>query len=1271
MSDMVRFAFTFFVSVTLFIPGMPVSGQFDLNDMADNLTEAKSFLKYPTYEQYVEIMQDFASGYPAICRLENIGNSVEGRQILVLKISDNPDQEEAEARFLYSSTMHGDELVGFPLMLRLIDYLLSRYGTDSQVTELVDGLEIWINPLANPDGTYENGNHTMVGADRENTDNKDLNRNFPNLSLGEPDSETGRPVENQHMMRFLREHRFNLSANIHSGQELVNYPWDWTYDLHADDVWYRFICREYADEAHSADPTYMRVFDDGIVNGAVWYVAQGTRQDYVNNFLGGREVTLELSLDFLLDSDSLDSYWNKNYRSFLYYMTQATYGVHGKITSKESGAPVEAEVYIPGYDQHYSSVFSTGDHGDFYRYLKGGTYDLVVTAEGYINDTIPGLQVTDWQTTHLDIVLDSVVPSGPSFNIEDMAEDLVEALTFTKYPTYDQYVEMMNQFAAQYPDICVLDTIGISNEDRLVLALKISDNAGVEEAEADFFYTSTADGADLVGYVLTLRLAHHLLTRYDSDPEVTGLINNLAIWINPVANPDGLFAGGNHTVEGATHWNALGVNQNRDFPESVNGDPDNSEGRDKETQDMMQFLKEHRFSMSAGIFAGFETFNYPWDNRQESHVDEEWFRKLGSEFVAEAQMADPQFMTQFVGGMIQGFDWGATPGTRQDYTNYYLGGRDVTLGLAMDEQLDSDHLQEYWEKTGASLIKLMTQCTYGIRGRVTSSVCGCPIQATVSIPSIDQAYSMVQSSPSGDYYRLVYEGSYDVVFSAPGYLNDTIHVKVDPSSFTRLDVSLDSIVPQDTATFNMNDMASSLDEALTFRKYPTYDQYVEMMFGFAAQYPSICSLVVFGSSNQGRQLLALKISDQVNQMEQEPRFLLTSTINGDDLAGYVLSLRMADYLLSNYGTDAKVSRLLDHIEIWINPLANPDGTYYNDNNNSVVHAQARNASGVDLDSDFPDPSTGEPDDTTGRAVETRYMMQFLRDQMFTVSVNIQGGSEVINYPWDHTTNLHDDDQWFTLVSGEYTQWAKGVDVDYFNSFDGGITNGASWFERQGGRQDYVNHYLEGREVTLFLSKVPKLDSDRLQEYWNKNRLSLLNYMTHSMFGLHGTVTSSGRGAPLIAEIAIEGFNDPASVIHSRSVFGDYYRPIKGGIFNVTYAADGYEPKTHMVSVADYQTTILDVSLDTLIGSGWNNPEMLPFRLWPNPAADYLHLDLNGEKSRPVKVAIYSSEGHLVHSVWLDYRGEAMRLDVNRLGQGIWFLQVTTGSATRTLKFLKE
>jgi hypothetical protein len=161
--------------------------------LADKSTHAWDV--YPTYQGYLNMMAQFAADYPALCRIDTIGYSVQGRLLLVAVISDNLNTPEYEPKFIYSSTMHGDETVGYVLMLRLIDYLLTNYGTIPDVTNLVNNVEIYISPNTNPDGTYYGGNNSVSGARRYNANNVDLNRNYPvpNGSIGDDGTYTLQP----------------------------------------------------------------------------------------------------------------------------------------------------------------------------------------------------------------------------------------------------------------------------------------------------------------------------------------------------------------------------------------------------------------------------------------------------------------------------------------------------------------------------------------------------------------------------------------------------------------------------------------------------------------------------------------------------------------------------------------------------------------------------------------------------------------------------------------------------------------------------------------------------------------------------------------------------------------------------------------------------------------------------------------------------------------------------------------------------------------------
>jgi hypothetical protein len=366
---------------------------------AESIDEALEWDYYPTYSQYVAIMHKFAGDYPELCRLDTIGTTNYGKLVLALKISDNAPRDEDETEVFYSSTMHGNETSGFILMMRFADYLLSNYNSVDRVRRLVNNLEIWINPVANPDGTYGTGD-IMTNPVRFNARGYDLNRNFPDPDL--PSNIPNQQKETADMVRFLAEHRFMLSANFHSGSEIVNYPWDKWNVLHADDHWFYEISRDYADTVHVySDPNYMSGYDNGVVRGYVWYKVNGSRQDFVTYELQGREVTIELDNTYVTPVTRLDLLWQYNYHSFIGYLENALYGIHGKVVDEQNSAPLAAKVFIPGHDKDNSFVYSDTIYGSFTRLISPGNWDLTFSAEGYRDTTIRNVAVIPFTETDM------------------------------------------------------------------------------------------------------------------------------------------------------------------------------------------------------------------------------------------------------------------------------------------------------------------------------------------------------------------------------------------------------------------------------------------------------------------------------------------------------------------------------------------------------------------------------------------------------------------------------------------------------------------------------------------------------------------------------------------------------------------------------------------------------------------------------------------------------------------------------------------------------
>lgn len=384
-----------------------------------SLKSARAVSAYPTYPQYVSMMQQFAMDYPSLCTFHDLGTLPSGHKILAVRISDNPGVDEDEPEFLYTSTMHGDETAGYPMMLSLIEHLLQNYGTDSKVTNLINNCEIWINPLANPDGTYMAGDLTVAGATRYNDNGVDLNRNYPDPQDGlHPDGEAYQP-ETIIFMDFAEAHDFVMAANFHGGAEVANFPWDtWATD-HPDKIWWEREAREYADSCQAnGAASYMNDLYSGsfpgVTNGFDWYEVNGGRQDYMQWWHQCKEFTVELSTDKLLAESSLEDHFNYNLPSLLNYMESSLYGIRGIITDQCTGQPIRAKVFLTGHDFDSSFVYSSLPVGNYHRPINPGTYSVVFSAPGYATQTITGVNVASYSSiTTLNVQL---VPQSPTAN---------------------------------------------------------------------------------------------------------------------------------------------------------------------------------------------------------------------------------------------------------------------------------------------------------------------------------------------------------------------------------------------------------------------------------------------------------------------------------------------------------------------------------------------------------------------------------------------------------------------------------------------------------------------------------------------------------------------------------------------------------------------------------------------------------------------------------------------------------------------------------------
>lgn len=337
--------------------------------------------QYPTYSAYEAMMYQFATDHPDKCEIIELGTLPSNRKILIAHI--NNGSGAGKPKFLYTSTIHGDETTGWMLMLRMIDYILEN-PTLPECANVLENIDLYVGPNTNPDGTYHGGNNTVSGATRANANGVDMNRNYADPHEGPHPDGNAYQQETEWFMQFAADNNFVMGANYHGGAEVMNYPWDNTYTLHADDAWYQLISHEYADLCHTVSSSYMTDYNNGITNGASWYMIGGGRQDYMNGYAQSRELTIECSNTKCPSASQMPNFWNINKNSLFAFMNQVLNGIHGTVVDAESKAPIGgATVTLTGHDDQYSTVSTQLPGGDFHRPVKAGTYNVRITKSGY------------------------------------------------------------------------------------------------------------------------------------------------------------------------------------------------------------------------------------------------------------------------------------------------------------------------------------------------------------------------------------------------------------------------------------------------------------------------------------------------------------------------------------------------------------------------------------------------------------------------------------------------------------------------------------------------------------------------------------------------------------------------------------------------------------------------------------------------------------------------------------------------------------------------
>lgn len=387
---------------------------------------------YHTHEELKELMDSYARDYPDITFLDTIGyTDVMGNIIQAIKISDNPMEEEDEPAILYDGQHHANEPTSMESCIDIIEYLLSRYGIDQQVTDWVNNTEIWVVPMLNPDGWSYIVNNGLYNTpwrknlrDNNNTshfetgsDGVDINRNYDHNWItggsGDFGSNTYRgpfpfsEPEARAKRDLALEQKFVFSFSYHSYGEIVIYCWSG--DPAAPD---QALNRSFADSVASRIPKFG---GNGTYAPIPSNCTTGFSRCWMYVHCGTIEVIVETATEFIPAANDSQQIAQDNLNGALYALERLNNSMlTGHITDASTGLPISAtikiaEIYQPVLNPRTSDEM----YGRYFRPLLPGVYTVLVTKDGYIPKIIPNVTISSTDITNLDI---SLVPDISSIN---------------------------------------------------------------------------------------------------------------------------------------------------------------------------------------------------------------------------------------------------------------------------------------------------------------------------------------------------------------------------------------------------------------------------------------------------------------------------------------------------------------------------------------------------------------------------------------------------------------------------------------------------------------------------------------------------------------------------------------------------------------------------------------------------------------------------------------------------------------------------------------